>query len=202
SRTMAEQFYDLEFGYRAEISPRISFDLATFAGLYRRLETTETQTARVLQQPAGLMVIIPETFFNNARAHTYGGEFSANWQVTPRWRLLAGYSYLQVHVAHYFQIQGANPVHGAQLRSLLNVTPNLEFDNSLYYAENAPQGAGRTSRNVRWDTRLGWRVGESLELSFTGQNLLRPQTLEFSDIYGLIATQVERSIFGKITWRF
>lgn len=198
----AERFYDLELGYRAEISPRMSFDLSAFSGLYRGLITTGTQPVRPLQSPAGFTLLVPQTFFNDARAHTYGGELSTNWQVTPRWRLLAGYSYLQVHVVNYSAVQGTNPVHGAQLRSLLNVTPNLEFDNSLYYAENAPQGAGRTSRDVRWDTRLGWRLGESLELSVTGQNLLRPQTLEFSDSVSVIATQVERSIFGKITWRF
>ena len=56
---------------------------------------------------------------------------------------------------------------------------------------------------VRVDTRLGWRPAESVEFSLVGQNLFAPRHLEFFDTSGLVFhTEVERSIFGKITWRF
>lgn len=53
---------------------------------------------------------------------------------------------------------------------------------------------------------LSWGVGirsaaqtsppRDLEISIVGQNLLSPRPPEF------LGTEVERSVFGKITWRF
>ena len=40
------------------------------------------------------------------------------------------------------------------------------------------------------------------EISLVGQNLLTPRHAEFPDFYPVLHTQVERSVFGKITWRF
>jgi hypothetical protein len=55
---------------------------------------------------------------------------------------------------------------------------------------------------VRLDTRLGWRLGEFTELSFAAQNLLSPRRLEFPNAEQLHATPVQRSVVGKVTWRF
>jgi iron complex outermembrane receptor protein len=52
------------------------------------------------------------------------------------------------------------------------------------------------------DTRLAWKPVEKIEISLVGQNLLRPRFLEFSDTAQIAASQVERSVFGKITWAF
>jgi len=45
-------------------------------------------------------------------------------------------------------------------------------------------------------------VGEFVELSVVGQNLLTPRHAEFADTQSLDHTLVERSVFGKVTWRF
>jgi hypothetical protein len=63
------------------------------------------------------------------------------------------------------------------------------------------------SQNVpgyaRIDARLGWRLGEFIEISVTGQNLATPHHVEYVDISGFfLTTEVARSAFGKITWRF
>jgi hypothetical protein len=50
--------------------------------------------------------------------------------------------------------------------------------------------------------RLGWRIGESLELSLVGQNLLTPHHFEFSNAFEVNHTEVERSALVKVTWRF
>jgi iron complex outermembrane recepter protein len=55
---------------------------------------------------------------------------------------------------------------------------------------------------VRLDTRIGWRVGEFVELSVVGQNLLRPRHQEFPTIHFINPMLDQRSVFGKITWRF
>jgi iron complex outermembrane receptor protein len=52
------------------------------------------------------------------------------------------------------------------------------------------------------DSRLAWRVSKSIELSVVGQNLLTPLHAEFHNAFEVRRTLVERSVFGKITWRF
>jgi iron complex outermembrane receptor protein len=96
--------------------------------------------------------------------------------------------------------RGDTPKHMFQVRSLFNLTKNVDFDNSIEYAHRLPDG--NIPRRVRLDSRIAWRPGESIELSIVGQNLLRPRRLEFGDSYAVIGTQTPRSVYGKITWRF
>ena len=93
-----------------------------------------------------------------------------------------------------------SPKHQAQLRSTLELPHRLEWDLSAYYVGALRQGP--VPSYTRLDTRLGWRVGESIELSVAGQNLLTPRHIEFGDEAQVHVTQVERSIVGTVTWRF
>jgi iron complex outermembrane receptor protein len=59
------------------------------------------------------------------------------------------------------------------------------------------------SSYVELDLRLGWMPIKNLEFSITGQNLLHAHHPEFNPSF--LQTQraeVERSVYGKITWRF
>jgi iron complex outermembrane receptor protein len=83
---------------------------------------------------------------------------------------------------------------------LLTLPHNLEWDTSAYFVGMLADGP--IPAYTRLDTRLGWRLGEYLELSISGQNLLRPLHFEFADAYGVDHTQVARSVLGKMIWRF
>jgi iron complex outermembrane recepter protein len=82
----------------------------------------------------------------------------------------------------------------------------LEWDAAAYYVAglrtNLSGLPDRIGSYTRMDTRLGWRPNASAELSIVGQNLLSPNHLEFPNAYQLNSTQVQRSIFGRISWRF
>ncbi len=53
------------------------------------------------------------------------------------------------------------------------------------------------------DVRLGWRPTRNLELSLVGQNLLANHHAEFRpSSIATQATEVERSVYGRITLRF
>jgi outer membrane receptor for monomeric catechols len=96
-----------------------------------------------------------------------------------------------------------SPKHQFQLHSLLNLTRRLEWDTALYYVgQLADGGSGATPSYLRLDTRLGWRIGESLELSIVGQNLQAPDHAEYHDAFAVLHTLAQRSIFGKLTFRF
>jgi iron complex outermembrane receptor protein len=56
---------------------------------------------------------------------------------------------------------------------------------------------------TRLDTRLSWRPAERVELSLVGQNLLKERHVESNDIgTSVTASQVRRSAYAKVSWRF
>lgn len=53
------------------------------------------------------------------------------------------------------------------------------------------------------DVRLGWSPADNLEISIVGRNLLDSAHQEFVPAFvDTLPSQVERSVYGKITWRF
>jgi len=139
------------------------------------------------------------------------GEFSTGvdtWDVTSRWRISPGFGFLHMNIMPdpssgdtvVGTTGGYSPKHQAQLRSSVKLNHRVEWDTSAYFVgvlSNGPVPA-----YTRLDTRLGWSMGESVYFSVSGQNLLTPHHFEFLNGYQVHPTEVERSIVGKITWRF
>jgi iron complex outermembrane receptor protein len=202
----AEELRDFEIGYRAQAGRRVSLDVAVFGSIYRNLETTVPQAPYSATTPQGLSyLVLPELAENGPPARTYGAEFSANWNLMEHWRISPGYSYFLMHYdgdsSNITPQPGASPNHQFQVRSLLDLPHHLEWDNTLGYVSKL--AVGNIPAYARLDSRLGWRVGEFFELSVVGQNLFTPTHVEFSDtVYPTRYTLVERSVFGKVTWRF
>jgi iron complex outermembrane receptor protein len=201
----AEELRDFETGYRAQASKRLSLDVTGFVSLYRNLESIAELPPYVTTQQGVPYLILPSIFVNGAEARTYGAEFSGNWNVTSRWRVMPGYSYFHLHVdgdsSTLNPPPGVSPNHQFQVRSRLDLPRHLEWDNTLAYVSKL--ATGNIPAYVRLDSRIGWRLGEFVEFSVVGQNLLTPRHAEFSDtFYPLNHTLVERSVFGKVTWRF
>jgi iron complex outermembrane receptor protein len=211
----AERLHDFELGYRAQVNKQLSLDVATFSSYYYGLQTQEplqTFYESAGSSGAGAPVLIaPFLFDDRAHAHNYGAEIFASWGVTHRWQVSPGYSYLQMHVAGdpTSQDPGAgaitheSPKHQFQIHSLLNLTHRLEWDTALYHiGQLVDGGSGATPSYLRLDTRLGWRIGESLELSVVGQNLQSPTHAEYHDAFSVLHSFAQRSILGKVTFRF
>jgi iron complex outermembrane receptor protein len=206
--TKAESLLDFEAGYRVQASKRLSLDASVFHSRYGRLQTLEPGAAYFTADPLPPHLVTPSYWDNLAHAHDYGVEFSANWNVTSRWRLSPGFSFLQMkilmdpasHDTSTAASVGDSPKHQAQLRSTLNLPHNLEWDTSAYYV--GALGIGPVGSYTRLDTRLGWRMKEHVEFSVAGQNLLTPLHFEFFDALQINPTQVERSVVGGVAWRF
>jgi len=207
-RIEAETVRDYELGYRSEVTKKLSVDVATFLSFYSHLQTSEPLPMAIIPG-SPVQILLPRTFGNNARATNYGGEVSLNWNAHARWRLSPGYSYLHatLHLddpsgqgALTTKIATDFPQNTFQLRSLVNLSRTMEFDQSLYYTARLP--GGTIPGHARLDLRLSKRFGEFTEISIVGQNLLRPRTVEYGDSNALVGTQAVRSVYGKITWRF
>ena len=199
---------DYEIGYRAQINERWSLDIATYYSRYRQIETLEPGAPVPSVNAAGPYLVLPVVFGNKAHTNNYGGEINATWSVTSRWRLSPGFSAIHTNGGldpsslDTLSVGAASttPQYRFQIRSLLSLPRHLDWDNSLYYVSGLPDGV--IPQYTRLDTRLGWRVGEFTEFSIVGQNLLRPQHLEFENAYQVHSTQVKRSVFAKITLKF
>ncbi|MGB6946923.1 MAG: TonB-dependent receptor [Bryobacteraceae bacterium] len=201
----AEELRDFEIGYRRQASKRVSLDVTGFAGRYRNLDVLAPQTPYFANQAGVPYMVLPELFENGAGATTYGVEFSGHWKLTDHWRISPGYSYFHMNAQGDSSIMstppGVAPDHQFQIRSQLDLPRHLEWDNTLGYVSKL--SVGNIPAYARLDSRVGWRVGEFVELSLVGQNLLTPRHAEFSSTgYPTVYTLVERSVFGKVTWRF
>jgi iron complex outermembrane receptor protein len=53
------------------------------------------------------------------------------------------------------------------------------------------------------DMRLGYLINSKMELSVTGQNLVDSSRMEYiPQFLDTTPTEVERSVYGKVIWRF
>ena len=211
TKSQAERFRDFEIGYRAQATKQFSVDVTAFAGFYRNLETLDPGEPYFTTDQGPPHLVLPSFFGNTASAHTSGAEIFANWNATSRWRISTGYSAIHLNLildpgsqdAHQTELADNTPENQVQVRSQVNLTRNLEWDSAAYYVGHLRDGGnGPVPAYTRVDTRLGWRIGRSIELSLAGQNLLAPRHAEFHDAYEVNRTLVERSVLGKITLRF
>jgi iron complex outermembrane receptor protein len=215
ANSQAERVIDFEGGYRTEIGKHFSIDLTAFRSRYVQVATSETGDAFFEFSPTPPHLVIPATWANQASARSYGLEMFGTWQANSRWRLSPAYSFLQMKVqrdpsSNDLSVEGQtgnSPKHQMRLRSTLDLPHRLEWDSTVFYVGGLKpvlNGLAMVSiaSYVRLDTRLGWRLGEFTELSFAAQNLLSPRRLEFPNAEQLHATPVQRSVVGKVTWRF
>jgi iron complex outermembrane recepter protein len=203
----AESLVDFELGYRNQVNRKLSFDVSTFVSNYTDLRTTDPGAPFFTLTPGPPHLVFPSMWGNLARARDFGGELSASWDVTSRWRLSSGFSLLHMNIQPVPPVTdladasaGASPQHEAQLRSSVKLTRRLEWDTSAYFVGRL--SVGPVPAYTRLDTHLGWTMGESMYFSVAGQNLLTPNHFEFLNGYQVNPTEVERSIVAKITWHF
>jgi iron complex outermembrane receptor protein len=198
--TLSEVLMAYEIGYRVQPRSFLSFDLALFYNDYDRLVTLQPGPA----DPSGLPAAVgfPLLFVNDAEGETYGGELAANWSVTDWWMVRGSYSYIQMQIHQGGDDQeGATPHHQIVARSLMDLPFNLQLDITGRYVDSLP--ALGIDSYVTADVRLGWRPIKNLDISIVGQNLLDNQHAEFgSSVVREQQTEVERAVYGKVTWTF
>lgn len=195
----SEKLIAYEAGYRKQITSDWSIDIAAFFNDYDDLGTIG-----FLPPSAGLF---PVETVNGMEGETYGFEIASSWNVTDNFKLTGSYSYLDMflHVAdnNGFNLEtaeGLSPRHQANIRASWNITDDVSFDTSAYYVDRLK--TNNVASYVRLDLNLGWKINDNVRFNITGQNLLDSSHREFSAPAALNAAEVERSIFGKLTWQF
>jgi iron complex outermembrane recepter protein len=197
----SEELLALELGWRAQLHRQVSMDLALFYNDYDRLRAFNF----------GFTPAPPTATFtvNNAMdGHTYGGEVSFNWRPASWGRWQANYTLLQMHVENGLVVPDAtfsyrtqdNPQQQFHLRSSIDLPHGFEFDTLLYYQDSLP-GQG-VPAYTRLDFRVGWRYRDRFEASVVLQNALDPEHAEYGNNSLVRSSEIQRALYGKLTWRF
>jgi iron complex outermembrane receptor protein len=202
----AEQLIGYEAGYRTEIRSTVYVDFTAFYNSNTGLEGYGPVSYAQASPGAPIFAILP--YANIVEGHTVGAEISPDWKITHWWQLRASYSYLDLSVrdkAGFTDVgnllgsyEGSSPHSVGNFQSLFNLPKHLEFDATYRFTSGLPEyslGGYSTA-----DVRLGWHVGEGLDFSVMGQNLLQPSHAEFGGNPGPLVG-IKRSAYAKMTWR-
>ena len=192
-----------ELGYHGGLGSRVTGSVSTFYNVYSNVRSVSFTPATIL----------PLYFQNNLEGHTWGVELSANYQVLENWSLHAGYNLLEENIRvkpGQFDLtnglnETADPKHQFSIRSALNLPWQVNLDAALRWVDALRTNNGALPGTVpsyfEADTRLAWQATQGLELAVVGQNLLHAHHLEYG--YPSPTTvQIERSVYGKIAWRY
>ena len=205
----SEDLLAYEAGYRVQATKSLSLDIAGFYNSYTHLRSAEPGAPFVEGSPAPTDVVYPFVASNKMGGGTYGVEPFVEWKVLPKWRLLGSYSYLQMDIRKNKSSQdptadtpdGQSPRHQFFAQSSIDLPKHFEQDLSLRYVDKLP------SLNIpgyySLDFHLGWRPGTHWELSLVGHDLLNSRHLEFiPEFINTTPTQVQRTVSGRIAWKF
>jgi iron complex outermembrane receptor protein len=198
-----EKLLAYELGYRGQPAPNASISISTFYNVYHDLRSLEFS-------PGGGL---PAMFANRMTGDTYGVEVWGNYQVSAWWRLTAGANWL--HKNLHFEpgssqlggvaLAGDDPTYQLSARSTMDLARNWVLNLDLRRVGALPSPASPAYTEL--DSRIGWNVSPSVELSLTGSNLLHPQHLEFGTAVspiqlGPTGVETGRSFLAAAHWRF
>ncbi|MBN1910000.1 MAG: TonB-dependent receptor [Pirellulales bacterium] len=202
----SEALLAYEIGMRAQPSDRFWWDLAVFFNKYDQL------VASIPLTPAPPAPTLPPSFWqmisaNAMRGETYGFELASTYQMSPNWRLQAGYSYLRMclqarpdAVANSAEdIEGASPQNQVYLQSGWDLGGNVKLDVMGRYVDSLP--AWHVPSYVVMDVRLAWTPRRNLEIAVVGRNLLDSAHPEFVD-RSITPSDVQSEVYGMATWRY
>jgi iron complex outermembrane receptor protein len=140
---------------------------------------------------------------NHLEGTSWSVEGFASVQAAEHWRLRGGYSHFvreikptSTAVVPFSELlEGADPRNSGSLQSILDLPRGFQVDLVARYVDPLPRSLimAKVPAYTSLDARLGWQRNH-VEVSVSGQNLLDDRHPEFLNL-------IERSVFGKITWR-
>jgi iron complex outermembrane receptor protein len=192
----AEHVRAYEIGQRWLITPRFWSDVAAFYNDYQDLRSGERGG-----QLGNLMY-----------GRSSGVEVALRWAPAERWRVDTSYTYLTMGLSldpastsapgQLAYIEGLGARNQASVRAMFDASNGLQLDATVRYVGRLP--ALNYPAYTEFDAGLTWALQAAVELSVVGQNLLDAHHFEQAVAFSSsgMSTQVQRSVYGKVTWRF
>ena len=193
----SEEELAYELGYRHQ-QGSLALSVATFYSRYHGLRSLE-QT----NPPAPTPIVIG----NRQDGESYGAELTADYRVTDRWRLRAGYTELRVHIwpnpGSTDRSRGASESHTPDrqlfLWSSVDLPADLRLDAGLRAIDDISNQ--QVPAYAELNATLSWQPMTNLDLSLVGQNLLHDRHVEFG-APGPTRREIERGVYGALAWHF
>jgi iron complex outermembrane receptor protein len=194
----SEEELAYELGYRLQRGA-FTLALATFYNRYHGLRSIEKANP-----PAATPLVLA----NGQEGESYGGELAADYRVTERWRLRAGYTDLRIQVwalptsTDTSRGSGENHTPNRQfsLRSSADLGTRWSLDAQYRYVGEITNQ--QLPAYGELDARLAWHAARELDVSVHGRNLVHDQHAEFGPPPPGTRLSIERSVYGMIEWRF
>ncbi|NGZ07386.1 MAG: TonB-dependent receptor [Magnetococcales bacterium] len=201
--SVSETLLSHELGYRVQLKPELSLELAAFFNRYDHVTTFEQQPPLLIPP----LPVFPQSYGNQASATSYGLETALEWRVNDSWKLAASHSWLKMNIdltdssTDLATMATANdvPRHQWQVRSWLELPHDLELDGALYYTDSLTHL--KIPSHTRLDLRLGWHPTPGLNLSLTARNLLDTRHPEFTGT-SVPTSEVPRAFLATLEWSF
>lgn len=201
----SEELVAYELGYRRQWTPMLLMDVSAFYNAYDKLATFSWLPNEVVISPPHLVIPIATTNLTNGE--TYGFELVLNWRAEDNLNFSASYSFLEIELhgppsSQAISSEAAerlSPQNQFNLRAQWDITDSVAFDTTLHYVDSLP--GYRIDPYWRLDARLGWRVTDGLQFEVVGQNLFDDANREFGSATDVGATEIQRSVYGRLTWR-
>jgi iron complex outermembrane receptor protein len=207
SHLKAEKLIAYEAGYRYYPSLLFSTDITIYYNDYQKLGAAKMPSA-----------LKPLVFNNQLEGHSYGLEIANSWHPLPWLNFDLAYSYIKLQLktksastVTIYEIIGENssPRHQISLRTGLNLGERLHLNLWTRYVDRlkdpSPQAhdLGKEINDyLAVDANVTWQPQPGLELMLAGKNLFDSKHLEFIQESFAPSTEIERSFFGKVTWKF
>lgn len=190
---LPEQVTAYELGYRGQLFDKVSLSVSAFDNVYDDLKDVEPTP----------VVTLPLMWANTLKGNVHGVEAWAQFQALDWWRLDLGFNVQHEDLS--FQPgsskllgvaqAGDDPHHQASLRSSMNLPYDLHFDADFRYVGALPDPA--VPEYVELNSRLAWKVTDTLSVALAGYNLLHGQHLEYAG-----GDQIRRSVYFETRLRF
>jgi iron complex outermembrane receptor protein len=202
-----ERLVGYEAGYRTLVRSGLYVDVSAFHNQYNDLLSFGNIGISIDTEPPPTRIALHVPWANGIQGTTDGVEIAPVWSPAGWWQLKGFYAYLHfalenkpgnADVGTVASYEGSSPQHQVVIRSTINLPKAVEFDQTYRYTGALPAQAVDSYHTV--DARLGWQFIPGWEVSLVGQDLLRPQHVEFQHDPGP-AVGIRRSVYVQIHWR-
>jgi len=204
----AEQLLAYEAGYRWQVHPSLSLDLAAFYNRYHGLAALEPG-APFTDAGTG-RTIIPIVNENLNSGRTYGGEAFVTYAPYASSRFSLSYSNLEMNLTAGGRdlnrgvfADGATPRHQIGVRASFDFPGHVQADamaRHLSDIRRLPSFPAGVPAYSELDLRLAWNGLHGAEIALIGQNLLHAHHPEFGPPG--MRSEVERGAYARFAWGF
>lgn len=191
-----ERELSLELGWRVQISPLLSSDLAIFQTRYRHLQTIQFDKTNSVPG-------YPLTYLSTGKGMTHGLEWALDWQAANSWQLRSGLTFYGEKLAFEtaptpgaaVSYLGSYPNRQVFVRSLWDINERQRLD-LTWRAVSAGWVPGYGTLDGRWT----WRLFNKTDLSIVGRNLVGPLHREYSRQPFFQETWISRELMAQVSW--